>query len=194
MRRLSESKIGSYSYSCLMAAISPEDRFSVIKSLTASLDPSDLVWGDGKGAELDPHVTVLYGIHEKFPRPFIDICEKVSPFSIRVSGLSTFEGDDYDVLKLDIESQELTDLNAFIRSRFEHTTSFPDYHPHLTIGYLKKGMAGKYGVGTGGTSMISSLNVVGFEFSSSSKSVGKVSIPCRNPNESLAAKLLSGVD
>ena len=27
---------------------------------------------------------------------------------------------------------------------FPHTNSFPDYHPHLTIGYLKSGRGKKY--------------------------------------------------
>jgi hypothetical protein len=172
-----------------MALISPEDRFFVMRNITTTLNPSDLVWSDGKGAELDPHITVLYGLHETSPTQFIDICERVSPFSVSVTGLSIFEGDEYDVLKLDIESRELVELNSFLRGGFEHTSSFPDYHPHLTIGYLKKGTSVNY---IGDTRMINSLNVVGFEFSSSSKTIGKVSIPCKDPNESLASKLLNG--
>jgi hypothetical protein len=29
-------------------------------------------------------------------------------------------------------------------SKFPHTTNFPDYHPHSTVAYLKKGTGQKY--------------------------------------------------
>jgi hypothetical protein len=86
--RLSESKLSSYSYSCLMASISPEDSFFVIRNLVATLNPSDLVWGDGKGIELEPHITVLYGIHEKSANPFVDLCSRISPFEVKATGLT----------------------------------------------------------------------------------------------------------
>ncbi len=184
--KMTESKIGSYSYSCLMAELDPEDKFFVIRNLTSQLNPSDLVWGDGKGAELEPHITVLYGIHETSPRPFMELLKEISPFSVEVTGLTIFEGEQYDVLKLDIRSPELVSLNNLIRRKFEHTSSFPDYHPHCTIGYLKKGVASRY---VGDTRMISSLKVSGLTFSSSSQIRGKVSIPCKDPNE-LVFKLL----
>ena len=189
-RSMNESKMGSYSYSCHMASMSPEDSFFVLRNLVSTLNPSDLIWEDGKGAELEPHITVLYGIHETSARPFIDVCSKIATFSVGVTGLSIFEGDQYDVLKLDIESDELRDLNQFIRDRFEHTSSFPDYHPHLTIGYLKKGRSSLY-VGNGDTRMINSLTITGFTFSSSSQIRGKVSIPCMNPNLNLVDRLLA---
>ena len=189
---LTESKIGAYSYSCLMASIRPEDAFSVIRSITATVAPSDLVWGDGNGVELDPHVTVLYGIHERSAKPFVSMCSEIEPFHIAATRLSIFEGGEYDVLKLDSESPTLVEMNEIIRTKFEHTSSFPDYHPHLTIGYLKKGAASKY-VGDGDTRGITTLCVNGFVFSSSSSIRGKVSIPCKDPNASLASKLLSAI-
>jgi 2'-5' RNA ligase len=46
----------------------------------------------------------------------------------------------YDVVKIDVESQALRDLNAAISQAFEVTDTYPEYHPHVTIAYVKKGM------------------------------------------------------
>jgi hypothetical protein len=72
---------------------------------------------------------------------------------------SLFENDDYDVLKFDVKQKMvddegeiyydkkedvLYDINKELTDNFPFTTNFPDYHPHCTIGYLKKGEGKKY--------------------------------------------------
>jgi hypothetical protein len=49
----------------------------------------------------------------------------------------------YDVLKFDVNGPNLHDANGELR-KFPHTNNFPDYHPHLTIAYLKPGMGPRY--------------------------------------------------
>lgn len=172
---LTESKLGGYSYSCVMAALSATDRFDIVRKLTSQIDPMDLVWEDGLGAELDPHVTALYGLHEQRPEPFVEALSKIHPFEVTFKGLSTFDGAEYDVLKLDVESKDLVQLSRLLRRKFKYTNSFPDYHPHLTIGYVKKGSAQKYF----GMEFPLSATIEGFVFSSSNKLVGKVGIECQ---------------
>jgi 2'-5' RNA ligase len=42
-----------------------------------------------------------------------------------------------------VQNSALYEINAKL-SELPHTTNFPDYHPHATIGYLKSGMGKKY--------------------------------------------------
>ena len=55
---------------------------------------------------------------------------------------------EHDVLKYDIGykikgGNFLSKINSELR-KLPHTNSFPDYHPHSTIGYLQPGEADKY--------------------------------------------------
>jgi 2'-5' RNA ligase len=56
---------------------------------------------------------------------------------------SLFENEQYDVLKFDVQNSALYEINAKL-CELPHTTNFPDYHPHATIGYLKPGAGKKY--------------------------------------------------
>jgi 2'-5' RNA ligase len=55
--------------------------------------------------------------------------------------ISRFDCPDYDVLKVDIRSGSAERLNAAISENLSDdiTPSEHDYHPHLTLAYLKKG-------------------------------------------------------
>jgi hypothetical protein len=54
-----------------------------------------------------------------------------------VYSLPEFENELYDVLKFDVKREKsLFDCNKDLM-KFPHTTDYPDYHPHLTISYLK---------------------------------------------------------
>ena len=48
------------------------------------------------------------------------------------------------MLKIYIVSPELTRLNKIITNNTENTTTFPNYEPHCTIAYMKKGTGSKY--------------------------------------------------
>ena len=47
------------------------------------------------------------------------------------------------MLKFDVEGPELAETNKELKE-FPYTSDYPDYHPHLTIGYLKPGTGKKY--------------------------------------------------
>ena len=65
---------------------------------------------------------------------------------MRLGKLSVFSnpGSPFDVLKVDVESPKLHRLNRSLRDGLEHQNDYPDYHPHLTVAYLKKGAGAKY--------------------------------------------------
>ncbi len=101
----------------------------------------------GYGREEHPHVTVLYGLITEnfdavkdlllhFGQPWIEFDDKTSIFEP--------EGNDYDVVKVDVISSGLEKMNDALWKDFEVKTDHPDYKPHLTIAYVKKGTGKKY--------------------------------------------------
>jgi hypothetical protein len=63
---------------------------------------------DGCGRETEQHVTVLYGLTERRrPRTLTKIVETTKPFLIEFAGVSIFENEKYDVIKIGMVSEEL---------------------------------------------------------------------------------------
>jgi 2'-5' RNA ligase len=86
----------------------------------------------------EAHVTLLYGIHEDVPDEDVEaIIDTISDVEVTLRKISTFDNDEH-VLKFDVEGEKLHTGNSKL-SELPHTTNFPDYHPHLTIAYIKKG-------------------------------------------------------
>jgi 2'-5' RNA ligase len=115
--------------------------------LLNKIDDEDLSQDDGqtKGKELDPHVTIIYGIHADVPDEDVEaIIDNMTTPDIELKKVSTFETNElFDVLKFDIESEDLKKYNKMLCD-LPHTTLYPDYHAHATIAYLKKGKGKKY--------------------------------------------------
>lgn len=105
--------------------------------------PDDALYIDedgGCGRETEQHVTVLYGLKEPTPSDALkDIVGNTKPFLVELSGVTLFENEKYDVVKLDVISEELTNLSNAIRKACPNNNKFPDYHGHVTIAYVKPG-------------------------------------------------------
>jgi 2'-5' RNA ligase len=103
---------------------------------------------DSYGFEENPHVTVLYGLHEEVEEEklinFVKEFCKSSPIEIQISKMGVFKNSKFEVLKLDVESQTLKSLNKELSENFPYTSKFPTYEPHITLAYLKKGTSNKY--------------------------------------------------
>jgi hypothetical protein len=133
----------TYDYGCSMVYFNSP---GIIK-IQEAINPDDLYTQEGDntyGLEDEHHVTLLYGLHsdEVDEADVMAISADDIP-GITLSNLSTFESKDYDVLKFDATCDKLHEINANL-AKLPHTTSFPDYHPHATIAYLKPGCAEKY--------------------------------------------------
>jgi len=140
-----ESKSGSmYEYGCLMLYVN----FPNWERFIGQIDKNLLYEPENEryGVESEPHITILYGIHsnvddEQVIALFSDIDK--SSFNIQSKGIDCFYNKDYDVLKMNVESAELRKLNE-LASNLPHTSTYPDYKPHITIAYFKKGNANPF--------------------------------------------------
>lgn len=106
-------------------------------------------YGPEYGRELESHVTALYGLVKGGDTPkAVAAAVKnagIGSVKLKLGKITAFEneGSPYDVLKVDIDSPDLHKLNAALK-KLPFKSDYPDYHPHLTIAYLKKGEAKKY--------------------------------------------------
>lgn len=89
-----------------------------------------------KKHENEPHVTVLYGLHTENPDEVKETLANEKPFKIKLGLVSKFSAPEFDVLKIDVESTELFDLNKKLRT-LEYTTEHK-YKPHVTLSYVEK--------------------------------------------------------
>jgi len=115
--------------------ISEKDRR--FRSLQSSIPKEDLF----EGEELpEAHVTLLYGLVNE--SDFFQVREKFSemePPKFKIGKITRFDNSpDFDVLKFDIESDDFHEINKVLRE-FDNECKYPDYHPHMTIAYIKKG-------------------------------------------------------
>jgi len=141
---LTEKKKDGYDYGCVMVYFEfPEmqDLHTKISKEDIFVNPDDPSFG----LEDEPHVTLLYGLHSnEIPDEIIwEITKRISFSSLTLHTASAFKNDKFDVLKFDVEGNGLHECNRMLMT-LPHTTSYPDYHPHTTIAYLKPGMSDKY--------------------------------------------------
>ena len=99
------------------------------------------------GLETKPHTTVLYGIHD-WEFDFDDIKKMLPPISEMtaiITGISHFDSEKYDVVKLDVECPRFHEVNGKLRKVLSYTNEFQEYLPHITLAYVKKGLGTKHG-------------------------------------------------
>lgn len=91
--------------------------------------------------EYESHITILYGIHEADPQRVLSLFRGVKPFTIELGRVSLFKlSPKFDVIKIEVLSPRLQELNELVRQRVTTTQVYPDYRPHVTIAFAKKGL------------------------------------------------------
>lgn len=139
---LNEGQKKTYKYGCSMLYFD----FPQMAVIHDNIDDEDLYQGEeGMGLEKEPHCTLLFGIHsDKVPD---DEVIKLSKFESQdpliLKNISIFKNENYDVLKFDVEHEDLHGINQKLRG-LPHTNDYSDYHPHCTVAYLKSGNSEKY--------------------------------------------------
>lgn len=135
--------INNESYGCLMIKI-PIKNWDKILS---KIKKEDLYLNKDSvrdGLETNPHITVLYGFHQGTDIKKLNKLLKDKTVNLSIDKMSLFENEDCDVLKFNVISDDLIELNKLMRDNFEYTSNFPNYIPHLTIAKIKKGKGKKY--------------------------------------------------
>lgn len=132
-----------YDYGCVMLYFNiPQNIWNKVQSMVSDDDITNV--GDAEGRETNPHVTILYGLHSDIPDEKIEeLVKEMNAPTITLKNISTFNNAEFDVVKFDVESEDLFRMNKLF-TQLPHTTNYPDYHPHATIAYVKPGEGDKY--------------------------------------------------
>ena len=133
----------AYEFSSLQCNL-PDDIAGEIHEWGLKNIPDQQMASDGRQPRDDIHVTVKYGIHITDPIVVRDLLINQKPIKIKLDKVSLFESDDYDVVKLGVTSTQLRQLNKAVSNNLEVTDTHPDYNPHVTIAYVKKGLGRLY--------------------------------------------------
>lgn len=120
----------------------------VRKYTVATIADEDL--DEFEGFETQPHVTIKYGLLGMVTDD--DVAQALSSsgldtITLQIGKLSVFPSPDGvkpDVLKADIDSADLVSLNRLFRDKLPHIDTFPTYHAHMTLAYLKPGTGEQY--------------------------------------------------
>jgi 2'-5' RNA ligase len=88
--------------------------------------------------ENEIHVTLLYGIHSDSPKQVKDYIRSQKFFSCKLGKISLFKNPKFDVVKIDVISKELHQLNNLLNKNIEATNIYKKYEPHVTIAYILK--------------------------------------------------------
>lgn len=133
-----------YKYGCVMIE-TPFDNWSEITSI---IDEQDLYNEPGDntyGIQNNPHVTLLYGLHKEVtPKMVESALEGFNGSKININGVGVFENENFDVVKLNVDPTGSLQVMHDKLCEFPHTSDYPVYEPHITIGYVKKGLGKKY--------------------------------------------------
>lgn len=95
-------------------------------------------WLSFYGKEMDSHITIKYGLHDQIPNNLSELIKEQQPVRVVLDKITMFENDEFNVLKIDVLSQDLRKLNKLISDNMETTDTHLVYKPHLTLAYLQK--------------------------------------------------------
>lgn len=133
---LQEAKSGGYKFSSTQVALPSalaQEIMAYGKQLVKDKDLTD------DGRDTHPHITIKYGLHTNDPREVVRALRGVGPIKYKLGAISKFKAPDYDVLKIEVISDDLKRVNARLRKLLKCTDTHPTYNPHVTIAYVRKG-------------------------------------------------------
>lgn len=139
-----ERKNGNYSYSSTQVNLPDKLAKKIIEWGKKHIPDQDIYDNpdDNCGREDEIHTTVLYGLHTNEPSSISDVIENFSEFKIKLTTVSKFSAEKYDVIKIGVESEKLHELNKKL-AEFPNSNKYPSYIPHITIAYVLKDKCNK---------------------------------------------------
>lgn len=126
----------------------PKESAKIIKDFSRKIPDEEIYTekdDDSYGREDEPHIAVRYGLETSNIKDIEPAFKDIAPIKVKFGKVSVFESDDYDVVKVDVESSDLREANKMVGK----TVKLPgethkEYIPHATIAYVKKGEGKKY--------------------------------------------------
>lgn len=146
----------------------------------------------GIGREPNPHITVLYGLHDTKPHGAKYVLNREKPAKVRFGKVSTFENPNFDVLKVDVQSDDLDRMHKKLKY-LPHTQKYP-HVLHTTVAYVKKGMGKHYAdkLNNGISKFDGYEHTYDHLIFSEPKGRTEHHVPLGNPTESVINKILAG--
>lgn len=148
MLRTGEVSLEAYGSSCAMLAL-PMHLLDAVLQWNNENIPEDILYIDPEvehvvGRELEPHITILYGLFTEDVRIVEEALSNCDPITFVLGKVGSFEQDKYDVIFVEVEpiGELLTAREKLLQ--LPHQLSFPDYNPHITLAYVKKGTASQF--------------------------------------------------
>lgn len=140
-------KESPYKYSCAMLNLNPSVA-SIVDYWVKKNIPKESLYIDEDsghdGYEEIYHVTLKYGIHDFSPKKLTNLVHGFGPISFGLGTVKKFDAPDFDVIHIKIvDSKILEDVNKLISEGIEHTDTHPEYKPHITLAFVKKGSCDK---------------------------------------------------
>lgn len=135
---LYEKKGVKYDFSSVTFHLPNKIADTIIKWGRENIPNSLIVSGDGLGREDEIHITVKYGLTTDSLDEVRKLLENWGEITIKLGKITKFEADDYDVIKIDVNSKDLQDIHKLIKDKIPNEETYPKYCPHVTIAYVKK--------------------------------------------------------
>ena len=90
------------------------------------------------GREGDPHITIKFGLQVKSHMEVEKVVSKFGAFKVELGGISKFSHEGYDIIKVDVSSGKLRDLNLLVQDSLVCVYNYKKYKPHVTVAYVKR--------------------------------------------------------
>jgi len=134
-----------YQYGCVMIEI-PVSNWTEITSIISTNDIYEKVDDNTYGIQKNPHLTLLYGLHDTVtPEMVKSVLDQFKgDINIEVDGIDIFENDEFDVVKFNVKPDDTLQHLHDELSKLPNSDQYTDYKPHITIGYVKSGTGKKY--------------------------------------------------
>ncbi len=126
--QVEEADAGLYKYSSTQCTLSTADAEPILAYVNSI--PESHIYTDEAdptlGREKEPHVSILYGIHDADPTQVIACMKDVSPINLTLGALGSFSDPekDYDVLYISVESPDLEKACALLTTAVKYTNRY----------------------------------------------------------------------
>lgn len=145
--------LATYKYGSTQVQLPPSIADKLI-AFGLSIPDADIMEAEG-GRETDAHVTVKYGLLAPDADALGNVqvqlngrltsLNKAGSVRLTLGKTLVFNGADYDVVVVDVKSEDLAAVNRAISAKVQCApSSHPTYQPHATVAYVTAGAGSKY--------------------------------------------------